>query len=76
MSYDRVERVIYIPVVETGGTLNFYDAYGHLVASVSVAEGQNRVPFPTGNFQTGQLYIAKYFEGKMKRKDRRVSLIY
>ena len=77
LSYDRLTRMIYIPQVDGNGTLNFYDAYGHLIASVAVPEGQNAVPFPSGNFQLGQWYLIQYApEGSLKRKNRRVKILY
>lgn len=77
IGYDKYERVIYIPNVEGDGLLQFYDAFGHLIASVSVAEGQNRVPFPNANFVKGQWYLIQYApNNKLSRKNRRVKILY
>lgn len=76
IAYDRTERVIYIPVVDQAGTLRFYDAMGHLVTELAVDVDQNRVPLPVADFRTGQLYIAKFSTGGIKRRDRRTTFVY
>ncbi len=77
IAYDKYEHVIYIPHVEGNGLLQFYDAFGHLIASVSVLKGQNRVPFPNANFVNGQWYLIQYApDSKLSRKNRRVKILY
>ncbi len=75
--YSQPEHVIYVPVADGDRTLYFYDMMGQLIGQVSVAEHQNRVPFPEGNFISGNIYIVKYaITDKLKRKDRRIKIIY
>ncbi|MBR3564993.1 MAG: M6 family metalloprotease domain-containing protein [Paludibacteraceae bacterium] len=77
MYYNKQQRMIYVPVADGTSTLYFYDAFGHLVASVPVPAQQNAVPFPAGNFEEGHWYVIKYSPNdKMKRKDRRIKILY
>ncbi len=77
LSYDRVQRVIFIPQVEEGGTLFFFDASGHLVASVDVQPNQNAVPFPDVNFIERQWYLIQFAPNdKLKRKNRQIKILY
>ncbi len=75
--YSQPEHVIYVPEAKGDRTLYFYDMLGQLIGQVAVAEHQNRVPFPEGNFIPGNVYIVKYaVTDKLKRKDRRIKIIY
>lgn len=55
-------------------TLAVYDEAGHCVMRTVPLYGQTTVQLPQLN--VGQVYIVKYFAGKMKRKDLRAKLLY
>ncbi len=75
--YSQPEHVIYVPEATGDRTLYFYDLMGQLIGQVAVASEQNRVAFPMGNFIEGNIYIVKYsVTDKLKRKDRRIKIIY
>jgi len=77
ISYDKSQRVIYIPQVEEGGTMFFFDSFGHLVASVNVQPNQNVVPFPNANFIERQCYLIQFApNNKIQRKNRRIKILY
>ncbi len=75
--YNSTEHVIYVPEALGDRTLYFYDPMGQLIGQVAVAERQNRVAFPAGNFQPGHIYIVKYaVVDKLKRKDSWIKILY
>ncbi len=75
--YNATEHVIYVPEALGDRMLYFYDPMGQLIGQVAVAERQNRVAFPAGNFQPGHIYIVKYaVANKLKRKDSWIKILY
>ncbi len=77
IQYAKPTHVIYVPEAMGDRTLYFYDMMGQLIASCPVAENQNRVSFPEGNFISGNVYIVKYsVTDSVKRKDRWIKIIY
>ncbi len=77
LQYSAPVHVIYVPEAMGDRTLYFYDMMGQLIASCPVAENQNRVSFPEGNFIPGNVYIVKYsVTDSVKRQDRWIKIIY